>query len=244
MESNHKTPKVFLFCLQRSGSNLVQRGMDDNFKLPITNQEPYEWKHGTPPPIDETLNRFILICTRNPYAWLVSCYRYFVKEVGDDVTICPEFRKEMTFKDFIRMPSYSFPNPMRRYSIMYEIWLNRGNDRRHRAGKLIVNSENMLSEDGQITCFIDIGKRVFGDSWTPPHRKEIITYSKVISNLNEITDEVFDRGQYKRHEYLKHFDKDDLIHIREHLDPEICRRMGYGILNPEKPEIEDLESGF
>jgi len=244
METRRKIPKVFLFCLQRTGSNLVQRGMDDNFKLPITNAPFYEWKHGTPPPIDETLNRFVLICTRNPYAWLVSCYRYFIKEHGRDTTICSEFRKEMTFKDFLRSRSYSMPNPMRRYSIMHELWLGRAYDRRQRAGSMVINSEQMLTPDGQVNHFLDLAKRVYGDTWVAPERKDIKTYNKVISNTTKETDEVFDRGQYKHHEYLKHFDEEDLQHVREHLDPEICRTLGYGILDPKNPLAEDLDSGF
>ncbi len=69
-----------VFGLQRTCTNLVRRGLMENFEVhPLTDGA--DWKHG---PIGRTgwkewngqLPR-IVVCVRNPYAWLASCYGYF-----------------------------------------------------------------------------------------------------------------------------------------------------------------------
>ena len=60
--------------------------------------------------------RFVL-CVRNPYAWLVSCFRYFRKAVGRDPSLPAQFRDDpsQTFEQFLKQACYEFQCPVDRW---------------------------------------------------------------------------------------------------------------------------------
>src|SRR6185312_4357526 len=87
-----------------------------------------EWKHGPVRMPNRTWNgvpaRFIL-CVKNPYAWVVSCYRYFQRSWQCDPTVAPQFQQNpsMPFDQFLRSPSYGFESPIHRWNQMHRLWL-------------------------------------------------------------------------------------------------------------------------
>lgn len=117
-----------MFGLQRTGTNLMVALMLRNFDVHSL-ESGTEWKHGPVKMPQRTWNRqparFVL-CVKNPYAWAVSCYRYFRKAKGVDATVAPEFlaKPSMSFEEFVTGPTYGFPTPIHRWNVMYRLWLN------------------------------------------------------------------------------------------------------------------------
>src|SRR5205085_704151 len=117
-----------LFGLQRTGTNLMQLLLGRNFNT-ISCESGTEWKHGKVADPARTLHgellRFIL-CVKNPYAWLDSCYRYFQRSWRADRTVAPQFKSNptMSFPDFVRSATYNFQSPVHRWNEMNRHWLN------------------------------------------------------------------------------------------------------------------------
>src|SRR6185437_7112132 len=116
-----------VFGLQRSGTNLMVALLTRNFHVHSLEHEA-EWKHGPVRMPNRTWNgvpaRFIL-CVKNPYAWVVSCYRYFQRSWQCDPTVAPQFQQNpsMPFDQFLRSPSYGFESPIHRWNQMHRLWL-------------------------------------------------------------------------------------------------------------------------
>jgi len=87
--TNGSYERFKLFGLQRTATNLVWRGVTENFEVESA-EIGGEWKHG---PIGRSAEAgcAIIVCTRHPLAWLDAMYR-FSMEI-DDRDGCPHFRR-------------------------------------------------------------------------------------------------------------------------------------------------------
>jgi hypothetical protein len=116
-----------VFGLQRTGTNLMVALMQQNFHV-YSLEHDGEWKHG---PVREAARQWngrpvhFVLCVKNPYAWAVSCFRYFRRAHLTDSTVAPQFRADpsMSFEQFLAGPHYSFPNPIARWNQMNQLWL-------------------------------------------------------------------------------------------------------------------------
>lgn len=144
--------------LQRTCSNLVKRALVDACDAYEANGEHdgRGWKHAMldgpaiAAPLDGHLQRLI-VCVREPHAWLASCYRYFAANKGQDRTICPTFQRGWTFGRFCRSEHYTWPTPVARWNAYYAHALQVVTDFR-RVGRpaAIVRAEDLAAEEGQL----------------------------------------------------------------------------------------------
>ena len=117
-----------IFGLQRTGTNLMAALLERNFRV-LSLEPRTEWKHGPVGKVQRTWQgqavRYV-VCVRNPYAWLVACYRYFQKVKGLDRSIAPQFERNasMSFDEFVMTPSYGFDSPVARWNQMNLHWLS------------------------------------------------------------------------------------------------------------------------
>src|SRR4051812_23752277 len=107
-----RVPKVpvKIFGLQRTGTNLAAALLSRNFQVKLI-EHGTEWKHGRVGDASRTWNGSpvgFVLCVRNPYSWLVSCYRYFTKALGRDPTLPPQFAQDppSSLESFVKSPSY------------------------------------------------------------------------------------------------------------------------------------------
>jgi hypothetical protein len=113
--------------LQRTGTNLMVALLARNFHVHSL-EIGAEWKHGPVEQPDRRWNhtpaRFVL-CVKDPYAWLASCFRYFRVAIGTDSTVAPQFvrNSSMPFEEFVLTPSYEFASPVHRWNHLYKLWL-------------------------------------------------------------------------------------------------------------------------
>lgn len=128
MKSIEMPPIPFkLFGLQRSGTNLARWLMLHNFHV-VSLEMGNEWKHGV---ISVDHQNWIyngehvrlIICVKNPYSWLVSCYNYFVTNYTADPTVDRNFDRAWSFEEFVQSPSYHFRNPIERWNRMIRHWI-------------------------------------------------------------------------------------------------------------------------
>ncbi len=139
-----------LFGLQRSGTNLARLLMLQNFEA-TSLEIGHEWKHGRISDahrdwIHEGQPVRLIICVKNPYAWLVSCYNYFVTNLHADPTIDRSFQKTWDFSQFVQNPSYNFKNPIDRWNSMIRHWLEFPTNKQFSE---IILHESMLDAQGQ-----------------------------------------------------------------------------------------------
>jgi hypothetical protein len=117
-----------VFGLQRCGTNLMQALLSCNFRVEYLEEKFTGWKHGPlrmPGGLWQGRPARFVLCVKNPYAWAVSCYRYFRKYQCVDGTMDPGFQRDpsMSFEEFLLTPSYTFETPIDRWNQMNRLWL-------------------------------------------------------------------------------------------------------------------------
>jgi hypothetical protein len=126
--ADQKSIPFKVFGLQRTGTNLIQALMGENFNVRYLTELETGWKHGPPTPscfVEQSEPTRFVLCVKNPYAWLTSCYRYFQRSYRRDQTMPRRFQldPQMSFEEFVLSPSYDFPSPVHRWNLMYRCWL-------------------------------------------------------------------------------------------------------------------------
>ena len=164
-----------VFGLQRSGTNLMQALLLKNFHVEYLDSDDTGWKHG-PSRLAGGLRkgvpvRFVL-CVKNPYAWAVSCYRFFQNSRGCDPTMAPQFQNDpsMSFEEFLLTPHYSFQTPVHRWNQMNRLWLAtlapdrtvvvRQEDQLHDQVPILQQAEKKLSLKRRLEDLEPIDRRV------------------------------------------------------------------------------------
>jgi hypothetical protein len=160
--------------------------------------------------------RFIL-CVKNPYAWLVSCYRYFRSGLGADLTIPDQFvnRPDMSFTEFVMTPSYDFPTPVDRWNRMYRLWLQTLPNSR----TFIVRHEDQLRD--QIEVLLQAQQRL---GLTPLGRLEAIVRRV---DVDEALGPPMNVNYYLCREYMHEYTRGLVKMVNATLDQKLMREFKY-----------------
>jgi hypothetical protein len=212
--------------LQRTGTNLAVYLLKNNFKAICID---IFWKHGLVGNAAHKWNglpvRYVL-CVKNPYAQLVSCYRYFQRCVGQDPTMPQQFHAALSFADFLRTPCYGYRNPIERWNHMYSHWL----DVLPPQSMCIVRQEDQITHQGWVVdC---IGRNLKLERLT-----SILQLTQQAVFVGGALHGPLDREYYLRHEYLSSYDSSLMQHVNNEIDPQMLRRFGYEQRDLDNPPI-------
>jgi len=209
-----------VFGLQRTGTNLIQALMLENFAVRYLTESESGWKHGLPAAAfchADDSTRFV-ICVKNPYAWLVSCYRYFRRAEGHDQTAPVEFRRNpaMSFEEFVCRPSYEFDSPVQRWNFMNRCWrMMLPADR-----TAVVRQEDQLHAQVQVLEAIE---RRFG--LTRKHPELHWTQERI--DVNTSSGGEMNREYYLLRQYMVQFSPSLLSNVNRTLDASLMEMLGY-----------------
>ncbi len=199
--------KYKLFGLQRTCTNVVLWLIKNNFQNIESVEVGGSWKHSLV--VRELgLPIAILICTKDLYAWLPSCYNYFVG--AKDQTNCINFQKHWEFNKFIRMPHYSWANPIRRYVEMNAYYMKWVQDHPERA--IVMRSEDLLTNEDQAKQ-VKVLEEKFG--WKL--KGEIEWVEKRVNNNCTLHENVLNFNYYKNKEYMNMYLEADIEFVRQEL---------------------------
>lgn len=210
-----------VFGLQRSGTNLTQALLSKNFHVQYLDSHDTGWKHG-PLRLDGGLWRGLpvrfVLCVKSPYAWAVSCYRFFQNSRGCDPTMAPQFQKDpsMSFEEFLLTPHYSFQTPIHRWNQMNRLWLAtlpsdrtlvvRQEDQLHDQVLILQAAEKKLSLKRRLEELVPIDQRVDVD----------VTVRGAMN-----------RNYYIDRQYLEWYSPCLLERVNTFLDPSLMQQLTY-----------------
>ncbi|HEY8750122.1 MAG TPA: sulfotransferase domain-containing protein [Tepidisphaeraceae bacterium] len=208
-----------VFGLQRTGTNLMAALLERNFH--VQSLEPWtEWKHGPvrqPGLVWEGQAVRFILCVRDPYAWLGSCYRYFQKAVARDPSVPEQFRKNpsQTFEQFVTRSCYEFENPVDRWNRMNKHWWKAlGSER-----AAVVRHEDQLQD--QIPILENMERAL-----------ELKRRGESLRRIRKRVDVVpgnqpVERNYFLNREYLAEYSEHLLDFVRERLDRRVVSHFGY-----------------
>jgi hypothetical protein len=237
-------PQIKQFGLHRSGTNFLRVILQENYQVMVLSNEG-GWKHG-PYEVQERLGRELdcAVCVKNPYAWLVSLYKYRHPE------------KDIPFPDFVREPIHIIgpdgpdraidkPNPVRLWVEMNEHWLS---VKLQSHSLFVFAYEKVLAAPRESTRglakALKLERRVplthrlktmvgaaaeEPEFYVPPRQLGALRDHYKKKNLADGT--TFDPGHYTRQEYFKAFTPDLLDFVNENLQPDLLTRLGYKLAN-------------
>jgi hypothetical protein len=220
-----------MFGLQRTCTNVVRRALLDNFESESL-EEGAEWRHG---PIGEIAWRErrgqlarVVVCVRNPYAWLVSCFAYFCRYFGREDTICPSFSPGMSFADFVHGGHYRWPSPVDRWNEMNQHW--ESFVAAHPLRAAVVRAEDLLGIEDQIRQWtrleVSLGlvRKVDPADGAP---RPLIGVRRRVNYLGQATGKEMDFDYFRRERYLAKFDGELLRTVNDRLDWRLMELFGY-----------------
>jgi hypothetical protein len=230
------TRQLKLFGAFRSGSNYLRSLLELNYDVRVLSGID-GFKHVPVPAVfvDQTFRPFpwpILATVKDPYAWLVSMWRY-VNDVGAKHTIhgatWGAFLTEPLVVFQARLegfPKYRFANPVDYWNAINYKLLSLPHDARR-----VVRYEDVLAHPEQecaavaaqfeldrvTTEFELVHQRVrnMGDKERPRDAAEYVR------------DETFDPAPYEAREFEAQFSKRERRTVHDALDADVCRRLGY-----------------
>jgi hypothetical protein len=203
------SPLIKVWGLQRTGTNLVQLLLKENFNLKVLGDE-YGWKHSLPiSPVEfKELDVFHLVLSRNPYTWPLACYNLF-KRIPEEWTHCPRFKQRWSFEEFLQNPHYQYSNPIYRWNAFYLYWSDRA---------FICKLEDI---QGSQTKWLEGLAR----GWPGVFRKKNFegwkTWALRVEPNERITEEKYKGG-------LRTLKVHEKMIIRKHLDRATARELEYG----------------
>jgi hypothetical protein len=219
--SQDMAPPFKVFGLQRTGTNLLHALLTRNFHVRILDEPSTGWKHGPLRVADGVFEgqpaKFAL-CVKNPYAWAVSCYRYFQRCKGGDPTMDPHFRQDpsKSFEEFVISPSYSFQSPIHRWNQMHRLWLaTLPKDR-----TLVVRQEDQLAD--QMPVLIGAEKKLGlrrRMAQLQPINEKVDVYLKTHGQMNQ--------DYYLDRQYMLEYTPCLLEKINGFLDPDLMKLLAY-----------------
>lgn len=223
-----------VFGLQRTGTNLMQFLLLHNFDTCSLHGKVFEWKHGRI--LSGHQNWSIngeevrlIVCVKNPYAWTVSCYKFFQRKFPSDKSACPRFRKEWSFEDFVTRQHYSFLHPIDRWNQMYSHWLDFPLNKKRLE---VVLNEEVLTLDTQKKKLKEIqtrqGLTLCSEEVGGAFRH--ITYDMKMGDK-------FNSDYYKNHLYLSAHTQKTIDFINAHVNKELLRTFGYPYFSAPTPTV-------
>jgi hypothetical protein len=219
MGASGKTP-FKMFGLQRTGTNLMVALMQRNFHVHSL-EIGAEWKHGPLQSPDRQWHgapaRFVL-CVRNPYAWLVSCYRLFRRTHNADCAVAPQFQRDpsMSFEEFVVSPSYEFETPVHRWNHMNGLWLD----------TLPAGRHTLVRQEDQLEGQVGVLERVERELGLTRLSAELRLIEAKI-DVNAAPAGPMDRDYCLDREYMSAFGPALLDRVNAALDWDLMARLGY-----------------
>lgn len=209
-----------LFGLQRTGTNLLRHLMLENFTVRSV-ELGTEWKHGwVEDPRRECGGQpvIFIVCVKNPFAWLWSCFEYFGRAAGVDLTVPDTFEKGLSFHEFLHTSAYGFPDPIYRWNIMNRHWLT------YLPHCYVVRQEDMLYAERQAVILRNIAAHFQLEAKRPLAG----TARRIKADMS--VGGMFDRDYYLTRDYLANFRKEDMHWLRRECfwDVELLKRLDYG----------------
>lgn len=211
-----------VFGLQRTGTNLMTALLTRNFRARSIERWT-DWKHGRIEKLvvrwsDQTVRH--VICVRNPYSWLLACYRYFQRAIGRDPTLPPQIQQDpqMSLERFIRTSCYEFASPIDRWNRLHRHWL----DVLPRKSTVVVKQEDQLGDQmvvlGRLEKHLKLPRR-------NQRLRGIARRVDIIPNNADLLKAEY----YADGEYMAEYSPSLLEHINRELDPELMKQLGYSV---------------
>jgi hypothetical protein len=231
------TRQLKLFGTFRSGSNYLKSLLELNYDVKVLSGNG-GFKHAPVPAIYEAeqYRPFplpILATVKDPYAWLVSMWRY-VNDVGARHTIRGSrwhtFLREplVIFEGTIEgFPRYRFANPVEYWTALNYNLLSLAEPAR-----CIVRYEDVLADPeaqcSRVAAHFEVART--SDAFVPVTRR--------VRNMDDrdrprevdayVRGEEFDTTAYRNRSFDGEFSKRDRRFVHDCLDADVCRRLGYG----------------
>jgi hypothetical protein len=213
-----------LFGLQGSGTNLARLLLLQAFEV-ASLETGHEWKHGYISAehrgwMHDGQPVRLIICVKNPYAWLVSCYNYFVTNLGTDPTVDQGFRRAWGFAQFVQYPSYNFKNPIDRWNSLIRHWLEFPSQPQFSE---IILQESMLDAQGQQSVLA----RIETNQHLSRKNYKVICETSRRVGVEMRLGERFDAEYYRQRRYLAHYSGCLLDFVNQSIDMDLFRLFGY-----------------
>jgi hypothetical protein len=230
-ELNVWTEYVKVHGLQRAGTNYLAHLVNENFLNVQSLVNVGGWKHGhycAPWTLGQEVH--ILIATKNPYAWLVSLYKYWQTKDADlgGQTFDAFVRGRAVFERASGTPFLlRAANPVQHWNDMNYHWLSiRMNEKK----VLAVPYEALLLETDAVLNAIgtDLGLER-SDQLVLPRKKLLPGNEEVI-----FSDEDWqDRDYYLKEKFLKAFTPELIAFVNSNLDKEVVGTLGYSLVKED-----------
>jgi hypothetical protein len=183
------------------------------------------WKHGPVEPQEGEPK--LVICFKNPYAWLHSFYMWVTKGWRFDPTLkkWSGMKPNLKFPEFIDHKCYGFENPVTRYNAINTDYLGYLEDPKQAQA---VRQEDMLTVDGQLATLKRIEK-AFEFSRKDPHAILLKTQMNVVFVNQKVTVGKMHSNFYKQFGYLARFKgKPEILDkVNSQLDEKVLEGLGY-----------------
>lgn len=229
---------VKIHGLQRAGTNYLAHLINENFSDTESLMNVGGWKHGfycAPWTLGQEVH--VLTVVKNPYAWLLSLYKYWkATDIGPDLS-------HVSFDLFIRDKAvfemqqgipflYRASNPVQHWNNMNFHWLSiRLNEKKC----LTVPYEALLVETHGVLNAIG---RDFGLK-RRPRTVSPVNKLKASGDRPEMSDaEWTDKDYYLKEEFLKEYTPDMLKFVNDQLDPEVMNTLGYAFIKEDRKQGE------
>jgi len=229
------TEHIKIHGLQRSGTNYLSHLINENFHNTKVLVNLGGWKHGhyvAPWAIGKEVH--ILGIVKNPYAWLVSMFKYWGPDkklrIGPDLT-------GVTFEEFVQnrvfferqrdIPFlYRANNPVDHWNNMNFHWTS---IRLNQKKLCLIGYEALLNNPEQATKEIGINlglkqKDVFVDSNN--------TFTPSGENIKQ-SEEEFKKDYYLKAGFLEHYTPELLDFVNQELDIDLMVQFGYSFITQE-----------
>lgn len=219
-ELNPDIEYVKIHGLQRTATNYVAHMINENYKNCKSLVNIGGWKHGhycAPWCLGQEVH--VVVVTKNPYAWLVSLYKY----------LSPPF----DFDHFVRSPivlgepngSPYFlraQNPIQHWNNMNFHWMSiRLNEKK----VCTIPFENICMSPSEMTLAL-------GNYFSLQIKENLVNTDKEMRPANEspeIGDSNFNKDFYFQKLFLKQFSSSLISFVNEQLDVDLMKNLGYSI---------------
>lgn len=243
---------IQLYGLFRTGTNYVAKLLESNFLVKIyhegnehgLNDKGFctNWKHG--PYVGHLLKEEhpMVIVTKNPYSWLVSCYKYWKK-----FPLGPEIEK-FSFEQFVKASpcclegSATVPFMFRAKNLMQYYWNAYYHWTSVRSTPFFVMQYEAVLEDAEgaftqlAECFdlesrgefVNLEKNVLWDVKDDENKFRLRNTPLAM----EAKDKDFDLSYYDEKKYLEYYNDDLLKYIKKEWDFDLGGKMSYVTESP------------
>jgi len=239
---------IQLYGLFRTGTNYITKLIEDNYLAKIysegnefgLNDRGFctNWKHG--PYVGHMLKEEypMVIVAKNPYSWLVSCYKYWRKfPLGPDLS-------NFSFSKFVKAsPCYlegtaTVPFMFRAKNIMQYYWNSYYNWTSIRSTKFFLLQYEAILEnpEGSLNKMADFLSLERRDGDFKNTKKNVLWNIKEddgkhrirnSSIVKEIKEKDFDLDYYTNKKYLDEYNDDLLKYIENEWDHNLAYQIGY-----------------